>query len=193
MGKVGDTLQAFGAPLLVIEMTVHAAVACTTRRLTRPKLHSIVLHAVGFTANRAKMWCRSTPEAVSRLRVNTRMQTRDASSLRPLTIACLDWLARSSERQRYPHSYRSFPSNMRNAVCACKDSAVNLRCITLCEGPDGPRGAAWGVRYQARGLAAAVFSCCVATSMQCRNDAVAKCTSCATLWFGRSDDSAVTM
>lgn len=38
-------------------------------------------------------------------------------------------LAHSNERQRYPHSYRSFPDGSRDKVCARDDSAVNLQCV----------------------------------------------------------------
>lgn len=43
-------------------------------------------------------------------------------------------LAHSNERQRYPHSYRSFPDGSRDKVCARKDSAVNLQRVIRLRG-----------------------------------------------------------
>lgn len=37
------------------------------------------------------------------------------------------------ERQRCPHSCRIDSDGVQGAVCGCKDSAVNLQCITLLE------------------------------------------------------------
>jgi len=55
----------------------------------------------------------------------------------PLAPACRNCLSGSTERQRYPHSYRSFPDGSRDKVCARKDSAVNLQCITRERSPAG--------------------------------------------------------
>ena len=115
-----------------------------------------------------------------------------ATHARTKAVACHRRFAGSNERQRYLHSYRSFPEDAAG-VCAHKDSAVNCAVHHSGRSTRGRERAGWCRKNMSIPNPDANPASCIATVRSRGKGVVAKIRTCATLWPSRHRDSAVTM